>query len=253
MPPLLNHLLRYHFFIALCAVVYTLEVVWILDTNYRDLSFYTFIYFATFAAYNIYYISDAKRHLAKPYTLFGLTGAAISLLVSNDLSLLCLSLISILSSLYLFPIVFGKRKTSLILWIRLAILALVWTLTTTLLPLCDRPFGAELLNLFIIRFLFIWNISLLFLIRDEAKHFKPGFPKKILIFTLLLQCMANIFYSNLDPILGLFFLFMNIIVALVSWISFRRQQSEWFYLGVVDGLMLLEAVLLFIINIQFLD
>jgi hypothetical protein len=247
------HILGYHYFIALCAVAFALDIAWILDFPPLDAGFYAFIYFATFSAYNVYYVSDNSKPLAKAYSLVGFLGTMVTFFLTQNINLSYLAIIAALSSLYLFPIIFRSQKSNAIRWIRLVILVIVWLLTTTLLPLSNTSFTSNLLPLFVYRFLFLWSISLLFLMRDEAEFFKAGVLNRVLAISLLLQLFAAGFYFSTDEIFSLFFIVMTLLVALVSWLALKKKRSPYFYLGIVDGLMLLEGVLVFLMNLKFVD
>ena len=228
-----------------------METTWILHTPSPDLSFYLFVYSATFIAYNVYYLGTDSHPHALIYTLLGCAGVVVGYHYSTFISVSVVSSIAVISMLYLFPIVFKTKRSALAHWIRFAILVLVWTTTTGILP---HTYGALTLNewhFIFIRFLFLWNITMLFLIRDESHHFAPHILQRILLGTLLLQFIVGLAYIHLNMIFGLIFGIMTIMIALIAYDTQRQPKSKYYYLAVVDGTMCIEALLVFFVPMFF--
>ena len=89
------------------------------------------------------------------------------------------------------------------------------------------------------------------MMRDEAFHFKIGVLNRVLSIGIGLQFLLNLLYYGSHPYMSFAFIVATLVLSLVSWLTTIKSRSQYFYLGVVDGLMLLEAIMMFILTHYF--
>lgn len=168
---------------ALAAVSLTvLSAIHLNLISSRDLIYFTF--FATVAGYNFakYFESGAYKNrrlirlgvLISIMSLFSLSAAAYFMFKLSDVSKMVIGLSTLFTFLYVVP---KNTKSEDVLWkqslrnirgVKVFIIALVWTLTTVILPFVEshRYFQFDVLLLVIQRFVFILVLMIPFEIRD---------------------------------------------------------------------------------------
>lgn len=174
--------------------------------------------------------------------------------------LVMLTPLAFLSLLYAFPVVpFNKRFVTLrsIPYIKIFVITIVWSLATVLLPVVriQQVIDIHVLLIFIERMIFVFVLALMFDICDMETDRLSGLKtiplllgkaasqklcKGLLILFLLI---TGIHYGQTIPVVlpamllsaaGAFFL-----------VDYTGFSSKPVYLAWVDGMMLLQAVLLF--------
>lgn len=267
-------------FIALCAVCMIYQTFYLFDVvPYPDFVF--FVFFGSLCSYNFHWyltpgfyggsyktkwsIAHKKLHLV----LFsiGLIGAGwfCIKLLNHWPWLVATAFITFLYSAPKIPfwpfsllrkIAIGKT----------IFLSLVWTHTTSILPLVLRhTHWQDEHFLFVInRFFLIYPICILFDYRDREADKKEGIKSMITIFsdrniTRLFCFSLSVFFIT---IIALFFagfslltttalLIPGLIVAFVYNYSKKSTSDYWYYLF-LDGLMMFSAVLLFIFSFGYI-
>lgn len=244
----LRPLLKYHFFMACCAVVLSINSSYFMQIPFRTIYFYAFIFGCTFSAYNAYYIQDNNKKYALQFSILGAIITLLSLTGLRQISFGILSILTLLAFLYLFPIFTYLKKNKYILLLRLLVLVATWTLTTTLLPLTSFSNSQLLISIVTYRFLLLWNLCLLFLIRDEAKYFTAFEIKWILIVSLALQLLTSLSTIITNHKEGVIFSLVSFATICVSCQTQKQKKDNYYYLFIVDGIMLLEGILLFLLT-----
>ena len=241
-----------------------------------DLRVVALVFFATLALYNLSMVlsnpgkkpsSLLKRvqwmskhqHLCSSFTLIGgLSTLCLSFFLSAtaQVVLASLALISIAYSLPLLP--FRGERVSLrnIPGLKLILIALVWSLSTTLLPIVNSPANLSASTLWILltqRILFFLAIAIPFDVRDiyqdsiyslKTIAVALGKQKSKYIAHLSLALSSAIWWhlstyskSLLIPII--------VVWGVAAWcIQTADKQKELFYFIVLDGLLFLAPGLL---------
>jgi 4-hydroxybenzoate polyprenyltransferase len=166
-----------------------------------------------------------------------------------------LAVLSFAYSLPLLPFK-NKRRIKDYGWVKILVLTAVWTIVTSVLPMLywDKPLAAYPFEI-LIRFVFMFTLCVAFDIRDMQTDLDSG------IITLPNIIGLKNSYRLMDVTIALFVLLSvvqylrypspqrlsgEIITAVVTRIVIlyaKRHPSDKVYLGFVDGMMLLYALL----------
>lgn len=177
----------------------------------------------------------------------------ISMLSHRQL-ILCI-LLFVLTTLYYLPGI-AFRKYGIL---KPMLVALVWTNVTVVLPLMDQADTTFLLLLSIHRFLFICLLAIIF----DARDVEPDSQDKIITLPvqlglkktkklLYLLCMILIAYTQClllyDILMFHHYIVMQVsaIAAIAIVYKLSEKNSEFYYLFLVDGLILFQALALII-------
>lgn len=250
---ILSYILINNIFIALCAVGLAYNSSYLLNTTPHSISFYGFLFCTTLFAYNLYYVQDKKHPHARWYTLIGFLGSLLFYIFEKDtIPHYNLVVIGIFSGLYILPGFLGFKSTKWYLLFKLLLLVLVWTNTSILLPNPHIELNSAFLLIYSNRFLLMWNLSMLFFIKDEVHKFKKGILETSLSITLLLQIINSVlvFYSY-QTIIGLLFLFISFTVVAISYLFTKNKKCQLEYLFFVDGIMILETIFVLLLSLSF--
>ena len=194
------------------------------------------------------------------YFLFFFTGlamvAATLLRLSGEL-LVCCVLLAMLTFAYSLPLLPFKNKKRLreFGWLKILVLAGVWTIVTSVLPILyynkntgDYPF--EIL----LRFVFIFTLCMIFDIRDmhaDLRNRIDTLPHKVGIknsyrlinTTLILFAALSVLQYMRYPVASR--LAGDLLTAVITWLVvtyLRKKPSERAYLALADGVMLVYAL-----------
>ena len=266
-------------FIALCAVLMTLQTNNLFALEYNDRHYAAFVFFSTICSYNFHWYltpdSFAERTRAawtRQHKLlhlllfiFGVIGSAWYFFSFPD-KWFWLTVPVILTFLYSAP----KLPYRPFTWLKkIAIgktifLAMVWMYVTTLAPMLlsgvswDSYYDGALLPAFILfpcgRFFLIYAICILFDYRDREDDRKDGIRSMITYFS---ETGINIlFYGSLLAFFvatfALYFygassftvisLLLPGFIVLALYKTAKRNFSDYLYYFVLDGLMMLSSL-----------
>jgi 4-hydroxybenzoate polyprenyltransferase len=252
----------------------------IVQLGYSDhLKYYTLLsFFATLFIYNlqrIFYTTypdksqnsirrkwiKNNQNSIKLLTIIGFIGVCSTFFQNDWKLLLYLFPLFILSLAYFLPFIKLRQNA----WFKLLTLAIVWTMVTAVLPILLNglnPFSRkDLLHIFV-RFCFMTAICIPFDIRDLAidradsvstlPHlYGENKTRKVALFFMLVYFLlivaeycTGMLNSNL--FLGLFISAL-ITVTLVFMSSSKR--SEYFYVLGIDGTMILQGIIIYLIHL----
>lgn len=168
----------------------------------------------------------------------------------------------LLSIGYILPAFGGKKRLRDFNFIKIFLVAFVWAWVTVALPWLyfQNALSADFFLLFIERFLFIFAITIPFDIRDLKvdEHTNVvtipkaiGVKRSIQLALGMLAVMiviASYFFATGFYSQGVYFgmLVSFLVTAWVVYIS-DRQEHDYFFTGLVDGMMLLQPVLIYIL------
>lgn len=253
---------RYSFFIAICAVAMLYQSELILRKSISVFQ-YGFVFFVTLAAYNGYWwlshIAEIKKSrtlllVRLDYWLLSLLSflMAGTFLFYGPVSIPMLILISGLTLLYHLHLLDCFRLKSIFFnfpLVKIFILSLVWSLSTVYLCVQMDDIQWSGFSFFLSRFCFIFMIAVLFEKKDDWESVNDLNYLRMMRYAFFVSSFALwLMFQEGYPltqitVLGL----MNVLVACCFFLSFRFG-GFWFYYVLVDGLMLLNAFLTFLIS-----
>lgn len=240
---LYKFILQNNIFISLCAVGLSMETAVLFHNPFRAITFYTFIFFGTLFTYNMYYLKDKSHPFALWFTIVGFVGTSISYYLTDSMSMYHLIIIAVLSLFYILPGYIGYKSARNYLVFKLFILVIVWTHATFFLPNPTLPAQVETFTFYAYRFMLMWNLSLLFFIKDEEKKFNVLYIRWALGLSLFIQfIIATFIFFYFQFAVGLVFILISLLIILLSFIFIRHKKSQTDYLFFIDGIMILESI-----------
>lgn len=276
---LLEFILFSSIFIAMCAVGFCIQTNILLGLPLNSFSFYCFVFGATLLQYNLHYstkkiaVKNSERlrwsmkNKRSHFVLLIIGGLLIlfsffSFRMYHFLILACLGAISFLYSFPFLP--FGKKRRIKDYGVlKIVTLSLLWTLVTVWFPVNTMP-ADTILFMFVFskRFIFMFILCLLFDLRDieidrkqEINTIPVAIGKKncynLSYILLALFLVISLFQYLYVPQL-LFFIAM-IISAVITLIIIQRTKktnSDFIYLAGIDGMMLLQALLVYLFSLK---
>lgn len=266
-------------FISLCAVALCMETNILLGLPLNHFSFYCFVFGATLAQYNLHYFaktvavtgsqrqawSQNKKQLHLILLILG--GALIlfsffSFHLKHFIILGCLGAISFLYSFPFLPFE-KKRRIKDYGLLKILTITLLWTLVTVWFPVNSMSVANELfLLIFFKRFVFMFVLCLLFDVRDmeidssdNINTLAVMIGKKrsyFLSYTLLIIFVVLSFVQYFYlPQIG--FLIAMLISAAATFLTIeltKKTNSDYIFLAGIDGMMLLQAILVFLFSLK---
>ncbi len=266
-------------FISLCAVAFCIETNILLGLPLNHFSFYSFVFGATLTQYNLHYLvktvavknserlawSQKNKNIHIILLVVGSCLILFSLFsfhLRHFIVLLCLGAIALLYSFPLLP--FGKRKRIKDYGLmKIITITLLWTLVTVWFPVNTMPYDKGLfLFVFAKRFIFMFVLCFLFDMRDIAIDGRQkintlavmlGLKKSyrlayVLLMLFVLVSIAQYVYL---PQTG-FLIAMIISAALTLFVVelTKKSNSDFIYLAGIDGMMLLQALLIYLFSFK---
>lgn len=259
-------------FISLCTVGLCMETSFLLNLPLNSFYFYLLVFSATLGQYNIHYYikhdanpnsdrffwSIQNRDIHLILNIIGGIGVIIGLFHLNSKNLMVLGIVAVITILYSFPLLPFKNKKRLKDFGLLKILTItyVWTLITVWFPMVALTrITPDFQLVFMQRFAFMFVLCLAFDVRDMTSDSKKGI--RTLPVALGTRWSYIIMYAGLVIFLILSILhfrhthqFMQlngmIISALATFFMIehaKKNNSDMFYLSGLDGMMLLQPLL----------
>lgn len=207
-------------------------------------------------------IATFKSHIRFYAGLSALVGAYFffQLDLSFQLSLFAPALLSLA---YVIPLFAGKKRLRDFHFIKIFLIALVWTWLTVIMPAIYYSLEFQLCTLLMVleRTCFVFAITIPFDIRDlEIDRFNKV---KTLPYRLGIKKSKAIALVSLA--MALFFAWLNYYtlgISLLQWLAYglsclvaawlvlksSTSQHDYFYTGLMDGTMILQAGLVFLVT-----
>lgn len=245
----------------------------------NNFSFYCFVFGATLAQYNLHYLVKTiavknSQRLAwsqrnkKIHLILLATGVILILFsffsfhLKHFIILICLGAIAFLYSFPFLP--FGKKRRIKDFGLfKIITITFLWTLVTVWFPVNSMPFETNLfLFVFVKRFVFMFVLCLLFDIRDiqidrqekiNTLSVMLGKKKSYLLAYLLLilfvvLSVAQYFYL---PQTGILIAMMFSVAATFIIVELtKKNNSDYIFLAGIDGMMLLQALLIYLFGLK---
>jgi 4-hydroxybenzoate polyprenyltransferase len=266
------------FYIALCAVLMVYQAAHLFLQGTITPAIYFFVFFATVCSYNFHWwlsthsatgserlqwaLNNKSLHLI--LCMIGLAGAAIFFFPLRQYWF-WIGIGGFLTFLYTAPkipqkVFMGLRQIAIG---KTIFLALVWTYITTVLPfvISGRHWMAGFTWFTGSRFFLIYAICLLFDYRDREDDKADGIRSMITFFkerginnlfagslVLFVASTVILYWNGLNVFQIVVLLVPGIVLAALYNYS-KKNFSDYFYYGVLDGLMMLSAVLMLLLEI----
>ena len=276
---LLEFILFTSIFVAGCAVAFCMETNILLGLPLNNFSFYCFVFGATIVQYNLHYLvkkvaakdsarlrwSQRNKNIHVVLLIAGSVLILFSLFSFHLEHFFILFVLGCVSFLYSFPFLpfAKKRRIKDYGFLKITTLALLWTLVTVWFPVSGHAYDTGLfIFVFIKRLLFMFILCLLFDMRDievdNSENIKTlavvlGHKKSytlsyLLLFVFVLLSIAQYFYFP-----QMRFLIPMIISAAATLVTIeitKRSNSDFVYLAGIDGMMLLQAMLVYLFSLK---
>ncbi|HEY9176966.1 MAG TPA: UbiA family prenyltransferase [Flavipsychrobacter sp.] len=270
----INWILYTSIFAATCAVGLCMSTERLLLDSVPPLfsALHLLVFCSTLFVYNVHYLikkstpelSDrfgwSQHHRVWHYLLMGIGAAGCilsALYLPADILIAC-TVLAALSFSYSIPLLPFKNKKRLkdFGWIKILVLTLVWTIVTSVLPILyhNRPI-AEYPYEILIRFVFMFTLCVAFDVRDMQTDMEAGIATlpniigikgsyRVMSVSMILFIVMSIIqyfrYPSIERLIAEF----TVAVAVKLAVDYaRRHPSDRAYLGLVDGMMLLYALL----------
>jgi 1,4-dihydroxy-2-naphthoate octaprenyltransferase len=273
-------LFNFIIFSSLYVASFAILMIWQTNTllHIRDINetYYFFVFCSTICSYNFHwYLTPADyssserilwgaRHKTLQVVLAGLgaLGAAYGFWLLRE-HWLPLSGAAVLTFLYTAP----KLPQRAFIWLRrIAVgkpifLTAVWVYVTTLLPafIEKQPYSNTLLFLTLYRFFQVYTICFLFDYRDRESDKREGIrslitylsPHHLIKLYITGLVLSTVFALALYPAIGWLLTFTLLVPVVITALLTRyamRNRSDLFYYFVLDGMVMLSALLHLIIT-----
>ena len=263
--------------VALGALFLTLQTRWLLLGTVYWTVLDGFIMCATLFVYAVHriialqkqknaYAEERFRTIARRrvdigfYALLAAVGSAIFFTQLGGSIQISIIVPAVLSILYIIPIFRGKRRLRDFNYLKVFLVAIVWTWVTVILPATDQAvLGLVPTKLIALeRFLFIFAITIPFDIRDlhldqaasvRTLPNKVGL-KKAKILSLVLLFFAStvaLFLVHIDTYsLAVWCGWMcSALLAVPLIIKAQPQKHDYYFTGLIDGLMIIQFSLMY--------
>lgn len=259
-------------FISICAVAMCIETNLLLHLPLNNPSFYLFVSGATLVQYNLHYFfktmavagskrlawSLKNRNIHKILIAIGLTLILYSLFSFRLHHFIILLVLGAIAFLYSFPFLpfTNKKRIKDFGLMKIITLALLWTLVTVWFPVDQADLsGISFQLIFLRRFIFMFILCLLFDIRDTevdrkeniaTLSVKLGVRRSYLLCYILLVIfvmLSVIQFIYVPDKIQLTAMLISAAATAVTIEYSKRNNSDIVYLACIDGMMLLQALL----------
>lgn len=276
---LLEFILFTSIFVAGCAIGFCMETNILLGIPFNNFSFYAFVFGATIVQYNLHYIvkkvavkNSARLRWSKRnkniHVILLISGCFLILysLFSFHLEhFIILFILGCISFLYSFPFLpfSKKRRIKDYGFLKIITLSLLWTLVTVWFPVSGQSYDPVLFAfVFVKRLVFMFILCLLFDMRDiqvdKSENINTlavvlGLKKSYLLSYVLLVVFILLSIGQYFYLSQMQFLLPMIISAaatLVTIESTKKSNSDFIYLAGIDGMMLMQAVLVYLFTLK---
>lgn len=271
MPRFTRFLLFYHIVIAVSAAALCLQTKLFYSLFEYPLTLIAFVFFATLLSYNLHFSFAATKSTSSEQ-LQWFREAKNATIILNIFSLFAtlwfwwkirsinihIILAIIFNAAYTAPLLLKKpiKLPSILTFIKSYFIGFVWAYATVVLPLAffEVEPNVNEVFLFISRLLLVALATMIFDYRDRLRDFEMGVhtPANIMneqqfqvffIINVVLYSFSVVFLAiRFETYLHLLQLIPGVVAVYLLRIS-KRKTSDYFYLGWVDGLLILSSLL----------
>lgn len=211
--------------------------------------------------------ADSNNQLYKNVLLISLIGTLsffINLNIQAKLTVVVLALITAFYGFISVPFTNGRKLRHLGL-LKTLFVALVWSVTTVLVPLAGQyPDTDMLVFLLIRRFVFVAALTMVFEVKDYENDKQAKLKTlpmvlgvegtKILAQVLLLMLIGiNVlqYFAFYFPFWGMVAVNLSLLVSIVCIQPVKEELSDKYYYFVLDGMMLLQFIFVYLACLIF--
>lgn len=251
----------------------------LLGVPFNHFSFYCFVFGATLLQYNFHYLakrvaigtserlawSKRNRTYHLPLIMSGILLVIFSLFGFELEHFIILAFLGFIAFLYSFPFLpFGEKKRIKDYGLlKIITLSLLWTIVTVWFPVADENVDLLLLIfIFAKRFVFMFILCLLFDVRDieidlqQNIHTFPvilGRRRSYVVSYLLLILFATLSVLQYFYVPQTGFLIAMLISSMLTFFIIeitKKNNSDFVYLAGIDGMMMVQAILVFLFSFK---
>ncbi len=271
MPRFTRFLLFYHIVIAVSAAALCVQTKLFYSLFEYPLTLIAFVFFATLLSYNLHFSFAATKSTSSEQ-LQWFREAKNATILLNILSLIAtlwfwwkirsinthIVLAILFNAAYTAPLLLKNpiKLPSILTFIKSYFIGFVWAYATVVLPLAffEVEPNVNEVFLFISRLLLVALATMIFDYRDRLRDFEMGVhtPANIMneqqfqvffIINVVLYSFSVVFLAiRFETYLHLLQLIPGVVAIYLLRIS-KKQNSDYFYLGWVDGLLILSSLL----------
>lgn len=230
---------------------------------------------STLFVYNVHYLikkstpelsdryrwSQSHKHWHYILMAIGASGCLYAALILPRNILIACCILGVLSFSYSIPLLPFKNKKRLkdFGWIKILVLTGVWTIVTSILPILYHNAAISAYPYEIaMRFVFMFTLCVAFDIRDMQTDMEAGIATlpnligfkgcyRLMSISMILFILMSIVQYVRYPDVGRVFAELIVAFAVKAAIDYSRSHaSDKVYLGLVDGMMLLYALLILV-------
>jgi 4-hydroxybenzoate polyprenyltransferase len=258
-------------FVSLCAAAMAMQTYLIISAEINT-AYIAFTFFSTLFLYNLQRVvlspmytkaSASERHVwivgnKKTLTLFytlSAVGMAMCVFLIGTRLLFIMVPLGIISVFYFLP---GVRLRQLPA-IKALMVSMVWAVVSVYTPLLleeKAQINIELLCMFSERTLFVLSLCIVFNIRDIAHDkasevrtipslygIKTGKGAAIICIALSLLFTMILYRLGVYSMLNTIAIAISLLITVIGIVQCSEKSSEYFYLFGIDGMMLLQMLL----------
>lgn len=279
MKRLFQFILSHSIFISFCAAALSLQTLQLLSLHFNSYVL-AFIFFATLAGYNAYwmisrysfnrriaFISFLQKNNSSFFVLLSALAGLVYCFAKLHLVMYNIVITFVLLAFYAIPVMPFKqlhfaRKAG---FLKTILLAFTWAIVTTLIPLQISFFQMDkaVLLIFMNRFLFMLMLCIIFDKRDAAidkirglqslaTGIKPSLLHYLMVFIfvtyLYVSYSLKAYAVTLPEIAGLI---VTGVATVLVYVSSLKKRGYLFYYFLVDGLMCFSALLTALGSIKY--
>jgi len=271
MPRFTRFLLFYHIVIAISAAALCVQTKLFYSLFDYPLTLIAFVFFATLLSYNLHFSFAATKSTSSEQ-LQWFREAKNATIILNILSLITtlwfwwkirsinthIVLAIVFNAAYTAPLLLKNpiKLPSILTFIKSYFIGFVWAYATVVLPLAffEVEPNVNEVFLFMSRLLLVALATMIFDYRDRLRDFEMGVhtPANIMneqqfqvffILNVVLYSFSVVFLAiRFETYLHLLQLIPGVVAIYLLRIS-KKQNSDYFYLGWVDGLLILSSLL----------
>lgn len=241
------------------------------------------IFFATLFEYNVHRLTTiiffpqalespkhqwvrGNRHLFRIVVVISVLGFCATLFEAKTEVLIALAPFAVLTVFYSMPVSKTARKLFRlreIPYLKIFLIAIVWSAVTVLLPVMyeTQTFSSTGIRLMLLeRFLFVLAITIPFDIRDMYTDQegrlrtipltlgKASSVKLAITIMIAFTVISMIHYSTVEQWNLVSAFFVSGLTTMYFVGSKRLQSSPWYHYGILDGTMIVQALLVLLLN-----
>lgn len=265
-------------FVAVCAIAFCLETSIMLNVPFNNFSFYAFVFGATIVQYNLHYIvkkvavkdsarlawSQRNKNIHLVLLIAGCILIVYSLFGFHLAHFIILFILGCISFLYSFPFIpfAQKKRIKDYGFLKIVTLSLLWTLVTVWFPVSGRTFdGGLFVFIFMKRLVFMFILCLLFDMRDievdRSENIRTlavalGRQKSyvlsyiVLLVFVLLSVAQYIYFPQIQFLIPML---ISAAATLATIELTKKINSDYVYLAGIDGMMLLQPILIYLFTL----